>query len=422
MDEEKNINEQEITESEAEKVEETNEVSDNTTAEEVAEEEYINEPANEIKPKGISLKARLILICVAVCLVGFWGFNNQFTKGLIYNMQNLAENAVTIKLENGFGLNTGIFDNVIVSSSRNSVKLYNEKGELIETEFTEEIYGSIPDVVNLAVKTAKNYMLAYDEDGKIFYKINKKGKEFNTKLDYNIVFAKPFDNGMFAVVTEDSGSNHQIRVYNKDCKEVYIWHSGVSSVTDVSVNNKGDKMAVASIETLDGKITTKVSLFNLNETLPYTENVFTDNMITSVHHANDNNIVALGDKYLSHINSHGKITSNYSYNNRRLHTYKHLDNGSVALAYQQDENNVTQIEIISKKGAVKGSHKIEAEVISLDNRDGNVLVGTKSEFIILGNRGMRLRKSRTSREIKKALFIDENKFALIGNSEIKICK
>ena len=422
MDEEKNINELETTENDAEVTEdsELNKVTEeDSVPDESFKENTIKEPVAKV---NISLKTRLILIVVFLCLVGFFVFNNQFTKGLIYNMQNMGENSVTIKLENGFGLNTGVFDNVIVSSSRNSVKLYDTKGKLIQTEATEEIYGSIPDVVNLVIKTADSYMLAYDENGKQFYKINSKGKEFSAKLDYNIVFAKAFDNEMFVIITEDSGSNHQVRVYNSYCKEVYIWHSGISSILDVSVNKKGNKMAIASIETVEGKINTKVSLFNLNETLPYTENVFTDNMVTSIHYASENDIVALGDKYLSHINSQGKITSNYSYDNRKLHTYKHLDNGSVVLSYQQDGDNITQIEIVSRKSAVKGSYKIDSEVISLDNNDDTILVGTKKEFVILGNRGMQLRKSKTAREIKKALFMEKNKFVLIGNSEIKISK
>lgn len=374
------------------------------------------------KRKRLKKKRRIIiLICVVfISIFGYFLANNQFVRGLYYKIDNpLSDKNAIIEFEEGINSTYTVFDNVLISYSKNGICGYNLSGEKINTKFFEELSSVVSGYNSLKLKKCNKYICAYDNKGRDIVIFNLKKIISNTKTASSIILAKPLDNGEFIVIAEDKSAKNQVIVFDNSGKEEFIWHSGVNNVVDAAYSYEAGKLTVVSADLSTGILNSKLSFFDISSNTPYSEITVDDVFITNINYFNDNNMLAVSDKGIYYFNVNGEMKNSYSYNEKMLSNYSLLKDGTCALSFRSNSNE-TLTEIVNKKGKLIGSYNSLNEVVYMDTLNDNILLCETRKVSLITKRGFLLRETEYTKDLKQAYLGGRNKIVLISNSELRI--
>lgn len=367
-------------------------------------------------------KRRIISIVLIICIVtiGYFLVNNQFVKGLYYKAGNpISDNNPVITLNENVSPKFLSFKNVLITTSANNITAYNIKGVQVEFNQFSAISASVSHFNNLNLKACDDYIIAYDKGGVGAVVFNNNKITATLSINSKIIFAKPFNNGEFLIIAEDSNAKNQVILYSSEGKEKFKWHSGVNNIIDASYSASTNKLVVITSELSTGFFNSKIIFFDILKADPYSEMTFENTFFTNINFYNKNNIVVLSDVGTYYFNITGELVNSYNFNNKMLTCYKQLNNGVMALSFGSKSGNGTVVEIVNNKGNLIGFYETQSDILSIDSDNGNIIACGLREVLLLSKKGVLLRQIEYNKDLQKAFFL-KNKFVLIGNSEIRI--
>ena len=374
--------------------------------------------ARKQRRKKITLIA--VIFVVVICLCAHLFVNSQLVKGVVYREGNYASNTV-LEVDKSISGSYSVFGDNIIFKNKNGVHAYNQKGELVNTENYDEVSAIIAGFASPVIRSEGDYLLSFDSSGRRMVVFNNKKILHREETEYNLQSAKVFEDGGFLAITGDAGAKNQAVFYDSKGEKFFIWHSGVDNILDGTVLNGGKKLAVLTSELASGIISSKLLFFNKGEAEAYATVLIEDAFVTNIE-ACGSRIVALSDEGLYYYNSDGRKLADYSFNDKFLKYFRILENGTAVLSFGSVSISLNTVEIVNKKGKLKGSYSTDEEILDVDCRNNNILLTHKNSADILSMKGNLIRHLEFDREMKKVAFIGRNKIVLIGNSEVKIIK
>lgn len=236
------------------------------------------------------------------------------------------------------------FGNKLFAVSDLSFSILNKSGKEIRTEKH--------NMQNPILKTRGLRAILFDVGNKK-YRIESTPKNLHMfSTDKNIVSCDIANDGSYAIVTESQNYLSELTAYNRQNTEKYKYYFSEHYICDVSLNSAGNKCVVCGISSENGVISSNIYMINFKSEKP--ENIFKieDNMVNTVKHFDNGNILAIGDKYLSVINSRLGTIKNYHYEDKMLKFYSFSDEYGLCCCFtpSNDKNNDDQIVIVDTFG------------------------------------------------------------------------
>lgn len=377
------------------------------------------ESERRIKRKKRKKRRIITLITVImVCILGYLAVNNQFIKGLYYKVNDpISEKNSVMEFEEGVIGDYCVFDNLLISTSKNGIYAYDISLKKVHTLHFSELSSVVANYGNIKLKAGEKYIAGYDKSGRELVVFNNKKIALNLKSNSSIILAKPINNGGVLVIAEDASAKNQVVVYNPNGKEEFIWHSGVNNILDAAYSYETGRLAVVAADLSTGILNSKFMFFDVSVATPQSELTLDNVFVTNINYEG-NILQAMSDKGIYYFNSDGTVKNIYSFNEKMLSSYKYMKNGTVALSYISGNETVT--EVVSSRGKALGSYVSDGEVVFMDTFNGNILLCEKRKVSIITQKGFLLREISYSRDLNKAFFIGRNKIILEGNSEIRV--
>ncbi len=396
------------------------------------EQDRINELKNkefleqrrQMKEKRVRRRRRrtvFLLLAVVVCVsVAYLVTSNQFVRGLLYHDLN-RKGAVNIPVDGSFITDYQVFDGHVLSCSKNGVKAYSLNGSADWETTMSNLSTQMLSFGNPVLRTGKDHCLVYDKGGKDLLKFQHRSVSSLISTDQPILFAKLFDNGYIAVVTEDSGSKEQVGIYDKNGQQIFIWHSGEENILDAALSSNGQTLVISALDTGDGKLMNHLMFFNLSQPEPYAgaskENVLMTNL--KFYHGNKN-IVAISDTGVLHFNQKGDTIHSYDFGGRELSAFQYLNGGEVALVFNSNYENKYRIVIVDEQGREKGVYITDQKIGNLAFDGRNIIANVTKGFHVVSLRGKELRRQEIPKDIQRVLSAGRGKIVLVGTTEIDI--
>ncbi len=379
------------------------------------------ESERRIKRKKRKKRKILIFIIVVIAVVlGYFLANNHFVRGLYYKIDNpVSDNNPIIEFEDGVHSDYYLFDNTVISASKNGVYAYNSSLEKVYERQYEEVSSVVSGFNSLKLSFCDKYIAAFDKGGRDVVIFNNRKILNNVKVNSSIIYAKPLNNGGFIVIAEDISARNQIILYNESGKEDFIWHSGVNNIVDADYSEDKRMLSVVTADLSTGVINSKIMFFKTSSANAESEITLSDVLVTNIRFLKDNMICAISDKGVYFISEKGEIKNSFSYNERMLSGYRYMKNGNIILTFTSS-NNETVVDIIDIRGNLKGSYTTEDKVLYTHSLNGNIILCEGRKVSIITQRGFLMRTIPFNRELNKAFFIGKNKIVLLGNSEIRV--
>lgn len=273
------------------------------------------------------------------------------------------------------------------------------------------------------VKNSRFKALLFDADGRN-YIVTTKSKVLNKgSLENKIITGKIAEDNVMIFITESNEYCCELRVLSIKGSDIYKYCFAQMYVTDVAVNDAGDKVAVCGLKSEDGVTKSVIKVFDFQHEQAIFSKDFKDNVFFSVNFFDDSNFVAIGNSFTVFLRNLGSNTNEFDYKGKTLCLHSFDKNSGVALSFSptNDERN-QYVVILNKKGRMKSKIETGKCLKSIALRNGKVLGVSESRIFKLkrNNNISNLRKVPTS--VKKALWLSGLRACILGNGEISISK
>lgn len=177
----------------------------------------------------------------------------------------------------------------------------------------------------------------------------------------------------YAIITDDTGFNNVLRVYNANSNEIFKWSTSTYSIIKATLY--GDMLSVLAIkqEGLDFK--SYLISFNLKSDIPLFEYEFVGDMPIDMHIFEDRNIAVIFDNKITYVNKsgeHEKTTENLALKSYNLNSHHNM---TYATNNFDDTYTLT---IVDTKGAVQATTTIYEKVNSITKTNRYIYVLTQN--------------------------------------------
>ncbi len=364
----------------------------------------------QIKNKNNLITISLILIFVCIYLI----ISVLHPVGMIEYLSNCyaklgSGKGYTVTLTGGETLNTINESNYYYVLSENTVEAYNNGGKNI---FTVQHGMSKP-----VLKTGDTRFLVYSQGEKSLKVHTFNGLHHTFNFDNSILNADISKSGSVAVATKTEGYESKVTVYNKNNKKIYEWFSTDETVTSVCLNDRGKRLAVATVKVVNGAFVSKIYILKFNSAEPVSTFEYTGEIIYSLNSSTGNLAYAVFDKNIEFINMlSGKKkaqTTEYSIN-----IAKNLGNRIVTVNALDANKSEAEVYLYDLTGKLKTSFKINGIVSDISVKNQRFHVLTDSGVVITDKTGRILSETKCSFDVKNIIALSDSAVAGISNNSI----
>ncbi len=207
---------------------------------------------------------RIVTLLLVVFLL-FSIFTNlrDITYGNFFYFIRDFGNAVDMESTNYETLSYDVYPNQIFRLYRGGIAAVSPSNVSVFTATGRRTLKSRSDFVTPYAVCSGKYVLVYDMVGTSFALYNSFSKVDTKSYDYPISDASISESGVFALLTRSAEYKSVINVYNKRIEKIAAYSKN-SYAFDISVDSKGERMAVLFYDVGDGRGGTLLRVYDIS--------------------------------------------------------------------------------------------------------------------------------------------------------------
>ena len=250
--------------------------------------------------------------------------------------------------------------------------------------------------------------LVYDRGG-VRYRIETRSKILHSgklQADESIITAAVGKKGNLAFGTLCDRATSRLVVLNKKAsKRVFVWDCANYTVNSVALSDNGKYAAVSVIGSEGAVEYSKVFVFDFDYKEPLYEGEFPGNTILSVHFADNNDVVAVGDTGIAFIRGLSKSTL-VKYGDNTLSAFAFASNGETVLVEAKYGSMNSQSLVGYRPSGKEAFRKAyDEEIKGLSTSDSRIGVLTSDSVDLSGFNGYLHKKVSANSNSLKALIV-----------------
>lgn len=368
--------------------------------------------------KGKVIISFLILFISFSSIIFFENINIFYSN----NFSNFLEDLLTRKNKKS---NSLIKTDLVIPS--NFIKFGNDLSVISGSQYMV-LSPSLKKILDInhnfsfpVVKNSKFRSLIFDADGQE-YMITTKSKILQKgTLDNKIITGKISERDNLVFLVESDKYCCELIVLSLNGEEKFRYCFAKMFVTDVSINDKGDKVAICGLKSENGTIKSIVQIFDLTSELPIFEQEFENNKFLLINFFNNKDLMAIGDKLTVSIKNLGKKTNCFDYHNKNLCLYSFDKNSGAALSFSSNNDERNQhIVMINKNCKQTANIETNRKLKSISRKRGKILALSESQALVFKLFGKIKYQKKVPINCNKIIPAKNSKFYALGNNEISV--
>lgn len=243
--------------------------------------------------------------------------------------------------------------------------------------------------INPVLTTSENKVMVYNLGGTGFQIIDTNGDVYSADAPDNILVAAINRDGVYALVTQNSGYHSKLYVYNEENEQIFAYSFADYYVTSVSLSESGKRAVVSGVSALDGVDIASLYVLDFTKDTPLYFSELEGNIIYDVCYMSDKYACAIGRSGSYVINTYNGAFESFSYDGRDLTAYDintETDTYTISLSASGDGRNC---EIISfgSTGKQDRSFTVDEKIIGLSTYKGRVSLLTNDSVMLYAKDG-----------------------------------
>ncbi len=311
-------------------------------------------------------------------------------------------------LENNFN----DIDKGLIYVSDTSIVCLNHDGEIL---FSEQ-----HNFTNPLIKSSKLYSIAFNEGGSNFRILSEKGEVHRGTQGTAITDCDINDSGTYCVISDQTGYLSNLSVYDRNNEFLYSYYFNDFYAVSVSVSSDGSKAAVGAVNSVDGRLVSKVYLLDFSSTTPANVYTYNDQIVYEVKFIEEEKFAVVTDSLVSVIDSSNGKESAYSFNKRVLTAYNISYKENIVLSLSRsDDGRECSVVSLDTKGNETGSFQTNLKISSLDVKNDRIAVLSSNSLCVFNSYGDSFGEWEVGNDAKAALLPQEKTAYILGVSEIR---
>ena len=273
------------------------------------------------------------------------------------------------------------------------------------------------------VKNSRFKSLLFDADGQEYFITTKSKVLQKGKTDKKIITGKISERDNLVFLTESDEYCCEILVLSLNGEEKFKYFFANAYLTDVSINDKGDKIAICGLKSENEIIKSVIQIFDFNSETPIFNQEFENNKFFSIDFFNDKDLMAIGDNISVSVKDLGAKVDHFDYYNKNLCLYSFDKKSGAALSFSPNNDGRNQYIIMLNKSC-KQTAKIETErkLKSLYRKKGTIVALSESKAMIFKLGGKIKHQKKVPVNCRKLVYANSSKLYALGNNEISMIK
>lgn len=291
------------------------------------------------------------------------------------------------------------------------IKAYNAAGE--------EKWNISKAMANPFADIGGKYILLSDLSGKSYALYSGSKLLYEAELQTALISAKVNSNGYSILISEETGYNGVVTVFDLKGEEVFKWYSGEGYVVDADLSDDNRYLAVAQLMTDRDKLYSRFLVFDIrtNETVASAERE--DSMMVKVQY-NDGNWNVVSDTELLGYSKNGKERFAVNFGGREVSDFNIDNPNNMVIAMINSQNN-TVLEMYDKNGKLRGSYEASGELKNLSVSGEVIVCSQLRELFYIDPAGQVRSRQSVSHDIKSIRLFGDRRHALVmGGSTANI--
>lgn len=347
---------------------------------------------NKRKFKPLSKQSKLILsvflVVVAALLIVFTAAQSLGNMTIRNMADNVKAYFVSLGAGDGYPYDVDALSVEDIKINNSNLQLLLSDKTLVLNQTAKEIMPREHTYSNPAMKTKESKLIIYDLDSARFRLQNSTEITYEGEALGRITAAAIGKSGNYALGTYGTSVQSVLTVYNNKNKEIFIWNYKTERIVDISLSDNGKYAAVATIDAENGKINSKLYVFNFKSEEYVSCFDYKDTTLVKVDYVKSNNIVAVGNNLRSYIKNNTDRKDDTSFGADVLYNYCVTDKGRNAIVLSRyGSSSLSKLTVYSNKNKEQFTVSFDKEMQWVDCDEKYTAVLFENEVRTFNKRG-----------------------------------
>lgn len=182
------------------------------------------------------------------------------------------------------------------------------------------------------------YVLTFDQ-GRTKLRIDTASSTiFESEMERNILTAAIGQDGTFAIATVPEQGDSDLTVYSKTLKELFTWNSMDGYIIEMDISTDGNFIAVATTDSQNGDLLTKVHVFSLRKKAEIAAFSFDGVSAPVVQYVSGSDFFVMTASQCSYISNNKEQTDLLPAGGQTIRSYAFTDTGGLNVLYATFDN------------------------------------------------------------------------------------
>lgn len=248
----------------------------------------------------------------------------------------------------------------------NFLMLFDDKTMLL-TSTAKEIMPKEHKLSNPVMKVNGSHVIIYDLDSGKYRIQNSTEIVKEEDIENRIMSGAIGKRGNYAIGTYGTDAQSELTVYSPSMSKVFGYKFKAEHISDIALSDNGKYVAVSTVYSKEGKISSKVYVFNISSEKKESCFDYDSSMILHVNYVKGENIFVTGDNIRSYIKNGKTRTDDMKFGSDSLHNYTVNADGRAALVLSRyGSSSLSGLYVYSKSNKEQFSVDLDKEVKWVD--------------------------------------------------------
>lgn len=321
--------------------------------------------------KNLSKKTKLtlsVLLVVAAALLIVFTAAQSLGNMTIRNMaDNVKAYFVSLGAGDGYPYDIDALSVEDIKINNSNLQLLLKDKTTILNQTAKEIMPREHTYSNSAMKAKESKLIVYDLDSARFRLQNGTEITHEGEASGRITAAAIGKSGNYALGAYGDSVQSVVTVYNNKNEAIFIWNYKTERIVDISLSDNGKYAAVATIDAENGKINSKLYVFDFKSEEYVACFDYKDTTLVKVDYIKSNNIVAVGNNLRSYIKNNTDRQDDTSFGADVLYNYCITDKGRNAIVLSRyGSSSLSKLTVYSNKNKEQFTVSFDKEMKWVD--------------------------------------------------------